>query len=88
MLAEVCSKELKATATAPDFLKGLAMAGALNEESVEKKLKTVNNTQDSIQSLSLWIIHHKTHHERICQLWMRVLKKTGMVYALFFSSFY
>ncbi|RUS84154.1 hypothetical protein EGW08_008082 [Elysia chlorotica] len=52
------------------------MAAALNEESVEKKLKTVNNTQDSIQSLSLWIIHHKSHHERICKLWMKVLKKT------------
>ncbi|GFS14995.1 regulation of nuclear pre-mRNA domain-containing protein 2 [Elysia marginata] len=52
------------------------MAAVLNEESVEKKLKTVNNTQDSIQGMSLWIIHHKTHHERICQLWMKVLKKT------------
>ena len=53
------------------------MASALNEESVEKKLKTVNNTQDSIQSLSLWIIHHKSHHDKIVELWLKVLKKTG-----------
>ncbi|KAK7011650.1 regulation of nuclear pre-mRNA domain-containing protein 2 [Biomphalaria glabrata] len=52
------------------------MASTLNEESVEKKLKTVNNTQDSIQSLSLWIIHHKSHHAKIVELWMKVLKKT------------
>ncbi|XP_005098576.1 regulation of nuclear pre-mRNA domain-containing protein 2 isoform X2 [Aplysia californica] len=52
------------------------MASALNEDSVEKKLKTVNNTQDSIQSLSLWIIHHKSHHGKIVELWMKVLKKT------------
>ncbi|KAH9520157.1 Regulation of nuclear pre-mRNA domain-containing protein 2 [Bulinus truncatus] len=52
------------------------MASTINEESVEKKLKTVNNTQDSIQSLSLWIIHHKSHHSKIVELWMKVLKKT------------
>jgi len=52
------------------------MASSLNEESVEKKLKTVNNTQDSIQSLSLWIIHHKTNHDKIVELWLKVLKKT------------
>ncbi|CAG5132002.1 unnamed protein product [Candidula unifasciata] len=52
------------------------MASALNEDSVEKKLKTVTNTQDSIQTLSLWIIHHKNHHAKIVELWMRVLRKS------------
>uniref|UniRef100_A0A0B6ZY11 Regulation of nuclear pre-mRNA domain-containing protein 2 n=1 Tax=Arion vulgaris TaxID=1028688 RepID=A0A0B6ZY11_9EUPU len=52
------------------------MASSLNEDSVEKKLRTVINTQDSIQSLSLWIIHHKNHHTKIVELWMKVLKKT------------
>ena len=58
------------------------MASSLNEESVEKKLKTVNNTQDSIQSLSLWIIHHKTNHDKIVELWLKVLKKTGRSFIL------
>lgn len=53
------------------------MASALNEDSVEKKLRTVTNTQDSIQTLSLWIIHHKSNHAKIVELWMKVLKKTG-----------
>ncbi|XP_076443831.1 uncharacterized protein LOC143282163 [Babylonia areolata] len=48
----------------------------LNEESVEKKLMSVMNTQDSIQSLSLWIIHHKTHYAHIVELWYKVMKKS------------
>ncbi|XP_064607793.1 regulation of nuclear pre-mRNA domain-containing protein 2-like isoform X2 [Liolophura sinensis] len=51
------------------------MASTLNEESVEKKLQNVTNTQDSIQTLSLWIIHHKAHHKKIVRLWFKVLRK-------------
>ncbi|CAE1326432.1 Regulation of nuclear pre-mRNA domain-containing protein 2 [Acanthosepion pharaonis] len=51
------------------------MASTLNEESVERKLHAVNNTQDGIQSMSLWIIHHKAHHKKIVDLWLKVLKK-------------
>ncbi|XP_076465081.1 uncharacterized protein LOC143296935 isoform X2 [Babylonia areolata] len=53
----------------------MASAG-LNEENVEKRLTSVTNTQDSIQSLSLWIIHHKTHHARIVELWYKIMKKS------------
>ncbi|BFZ01931.1 hypothetical protein BsWGS_04970 [Bradybaena similaris] len=53
------------------------MASVLNEDSVEKKLRTVTNSQDSIQTLSLWIIHHKANHAKIVELWMRVLKKSA-----------
>ena len=48
---------------------------ALNEASVQRKFANVNNTQDSIQSLSLWVLHHKAHHERIVELWFKALKK-------------
>ena len=48
---------------------------ALDEAHVEKKLLNLNNTQESIQSLSLWAIHHKTHHEKLVDIWFRVLKK-------------
>ena len=48
---------------------------ALSESSLEKKLSGCVNTQDSIQSLSLWILHHKNHHKRIVQLWMKALEK-------------
>ena len=44
-----------------------------NEESFLKKLDHVTPTQDSIQSLALWIIHHKNNHETICRLWLKKL---------------
>ncbi|XP_015793235.1 ENHANCER OF AG-4 protein 2 isoform X2 [Tetranychus urticae] len=47
----------------------------LNEASLEKKLNSCVNTQDSIQSLSLWILHHKSYHKRIVQLWVKALEK-------------
>ncbi|XP_067666545.1 regulation of nuclear pre-mRNA domain-containing protein 2-like isoform X2 [Haliotis asinina] len=58
------------------------MASALNEESVQKKLQSVTNAQDSIQSLSLWIIHHKTHHKEIVRLWLNVFKKAKAAHRL------
>lgn len=48
---------------------------ALNESSVQRKFANVNNTQDSIQSLSLWVLHHKAHSERIVELWYKAVKK-------------
>jgi len=59
----------------------------LNEESVEKRLMSVTNTQDSIQGLSLWIIHHKTHHVRIVELWYKVMKKSGK-HSFYLPHFY
>ncbi|CAI9717324.1 Hypothetical predicted protein [Octopus vulgaris] len=58
------------------------MASSLNEESVERKLHAVNNTQDGIQSMSLWIIHHKAHHKKIVDLWLKVLKKDKTAHRL------
>lgn len=54
----------------------------LNESNVEKKFQGVTNTQDSIQSLSLWVIHHKTHNEKIVALWFKVLKKSKIPHRL------
>ena len=42
-----------------------------NEESYLKKLDNVTPTQDSIQSLALWIIHNKSNHEILCKLWSK-----------------
>ena len=44
-------------------------------ENVEKKFRSINNTQESIQSVSLWAIHHKAEHEKIVEIWFKVLKK-------------
>lgn len=52
-----------------------AVASVFNEESFLNKLDRVTPTQDSIQSLSLWIIHHKMSHDTICRLWLRKLNE-------------
>lgn len=49
-------------------------ANAIDEEWVEKKLKSANGSQDSVQSLSLWALNHKTQHEKIVAIWFKVLK--------------
>ncbi|CAK9295436.1 unnamed protein product [Gordionus sp. m RMFG-2023] len=42
-----------------------------SESSLEKKLKDLNTTQQSIQTLSLWIIHHKKYAKLVVQIWHR-----------------
>ncbi|CAN8005625.1 unnamed protein product [Ixodes hexagonus] len=49
---------------------------ALNEPNLVKKLTSLTNTQDSVQTLSLWIIHHRAHHRKIVDIWAKVLKKS------------
>lgn len=45
-------------------------SGVFNERNFSSKLDAVMPTQDSIQSLGLWILHHKFNHEAICRIWM------------------
>lgn len=52
----------------------LKMAG-FTDTALEKKLSELNNSQQSIQTLSLWLIHHRKHHKTIVQVWFRELKK-------------
>lgn len=53
------------------------MSSAFNEVNFLKKLDHVTPTQDSIQSLALWIIHHKSNHEVICKLWLKRLNESS-----------
>lgn len=50
------------------------MAG-FTEPALAKKLVELNNSQQSIQTLSLWLIHHRKHHKSIVQVWFKELKK-------------
>ncbi|XP_015914877.1 regulation of nuclear pre-mRNA domain-containing protein 1B [Parasteatoda tepidariorum] len=50
------------------------MAG-FTDAALEKKLTDLNNSQQSIQTLSLWLIHHRKHHKTIVQVWFKELKK-------------
>lgn len=44
-------------------------------QAFEKKLSDLNTSQQSIQTLSLWLIHHRKHFKTIVQIWFKELKR-------------
>lgn len=46
-----------------------------SEAALEKKLAELNNSQQSIQTLSLWLIHHRKHHVSIVKIWLKEFSK-------------
>ncbi|XP_033754411.1 regulation of nuclear pre-mRNA domain-containing protein 1B-like [Pecten maximus] len=48
---------------------------SFSDSSLSKKLNELNNTQQSIQTLSLWLIHHRKHSKTIVQVWQREMQK-------------
>lgn len=43
------------------------------DPSVQSRLDSVSNSQENIQSLSLWLLHHKKHHKNIVDQWKRAI---------------
>lgn len=50
------------------------MAG-FTESALVKKLVDLNASQQSIQTLSLWLIHHRKHHPVIVKVWFKEMCK-------------
>lgn len=50
------------------------MAG-FTEAALVKKLTDLNSSAASIQTLSLWLIHHRKHHQNIVKTWLKELLK-------------
>ncbi|CAG5891716.1 unnamed protein product [Menidia menidia] len=48
---------------------------AFSEAALEKKLSELSNSQQSVQTLSLWLIHHRKHSKTIVGVWFNELKK-------------
>ncbi|KPP80299.1 regulation of nuclear pre-mRNA domain-containing protein 1A-like, partial [Scleropages formosus] len=46
--------------------------------ALEKKLSELSNSQQSVQTLSLWLIHHRKHSKTIVSVWYRELLKGTM----------
>ena len=46
-----------------------------NEDNLKKKLTDLNVSQQSIQTTSLWLIHHKRHAQVIVSLWAKEICK-------------
>uniref|UniRef100_A0A8C6A7X7 CID domain-containing protein n=1 Tax=Marmota marmota marmota TaxID=9994 RepID=A0A8C6A7X7_MARMA len=48
---------------------------AFSEEALEKKLSELSNSQQSVQTLSLWLIHHHKHLRPMVTVWERELER-------------
>ncbi|KAM5135785.1 regulation of nuclear pre-mRNA domain-containing protein 1B [Mantella aurantiaca] len=48
---------------------------SFSESALEKKLLELSNSQQSVQTLSLWLIHHRKHAAAIVTVWQRELKR-------------
>ncbi|XP_048695250.2 regulation of nuclear pre-mRNA domain-containing protein 1A isoform X3 [Caretta caretta] len=50
---------------------------AFSEAALERKLSELSNSQQSVQTLSLWLIHHRKHSGLIVTVWERELRKVS-----------
>ncbi|CAN0280644.1 unnamed protein product [Lampetra planeri] len=48
---------------------------SFSESALEKKLSELSNSQQSVQTLALWLIHHRKHSRSVVQVWHRELKR-------------
>ena len=44
-------------------------------EQFERRLQSLKDSQESIQSLSAWCLERRPHHKKIVATWLQVLKK-------------
>jgi len=54
---------------------GTSAGKSIDDATIEKKFANAKNTQESIQSIALWAIHHKSQHNKVVELWLEVMKK-------------
>lgn len=59
---------------------------AFDQSNLRHKFETVTNSQENIQTLSLWLIHHKNHHKKIIETWQSVISKCESL-PLFFPDY-
>ncbi|XP_006824384.1 regulation of nuclear pre-mRNA domain-containing protein 1B-like [Saccoglossus kowalevskii] len=48
---------------------------SFSDHALEEKLNGISNSQQSIQTMSLWLIHHRKHAGTIVKVWYRELQK-------------
>ena len=47
---------------------------SFSDASLLKKLQDLNSTQQSVQTLSLWLIHHRKYAKTVANTWLRELQ--------------
>ena len=50
-----------------------------NKKSLEDKLHRLNSSQESVETLSHWIIHHKQYAEESIRLWKDFFKESQFI---------
>jgi regulator of Ty1 transposition protein 103 len=49
---------------------------SFSETTLLKKFQELNSTQQSVQTLSLWLIHHRRNAGTVCATWLNELRKS------------
>ncbi|KAL9003328.1 MAG: hypothetical protein Q9188_003804 [Gyalolechia gomerana] len=49
---------------------------AYTDDAVKAKLSSLNETQESIVSVSQWIMFHRRHADRTCAIWLERMRET------------
>ena len=48
---------------------------SFSEKVLVEKIGALNNSQQSIQTMSLWLIHHRKHAKAIVKVWFEELQR-------------
>lgn len=85
------SPEIPADPSLTNITADDAMTG-FTESALVKRLMDLNPSQQSIQTLSLWLIHHRKHHPTIVKIWFKEMCKGTIIpsrftIALFFFPY-
>eukprot|EP00041_Stephanoeca_diplocostata_P010398 m.165299 g.165299 ORF g.165299 m.165299 type:complete len:111 (-) comp18133_c0_seq4:1108-1440(-) len=51
----------------------MAHSNGYSDSSFLERLSALSSSQQSIQTLSLWLIHHRTHADNAADVWMKHL---------------
>jgi len=58
------------------------MVSPPTEEIMRKRLMSVNSTQESVQTCSKWLLHHRESIDKIANCWMDIYKQS-MIFKVF-----
>lgn len=61
---------------------------SFTEGGLHKRLKDLNTSQQSIQTLSLWLIHHRKYAHTVVKIWSKELLSGNLFGKLFICQFH
>lgn len=55
---------------------------SFTEKGLHKRLAELNSSQQSIQTLSLWLIHHRKYAHTVVKIWSKELLAGNKMYSI------